>query len=93
MMAAKQTTNASEATGPARQPELLVGRIVHYVDHAQQCRAAIVTQVPLDEQGAPEPDGLCSLVWFDYQAHAAGNVRYKSVVSDDPAAHSWHEVH
>ena len=90
-MATKQTTNASEATGLERQLELMVGRIVHYVDNAQQCRAAIVTQVPLDDDGKPFPDGLCSLMWFDYQAHAAGNVRHPALVAgEEPTSHTYH---
>lgn len=91
-MATKQTT-PTEAAQPQQTDRLYIGKVIHYTDNAEECRAAIVTHVPLGEDGKPEADGLCSLVWFDYQPHAAGNVRYKSVVSDDPAAHTWHEVH
>jgi hypothetical protein len=91
-MATKQT-DVTQAQQPQQIDRLHVGKVVHYTDNSETCRAAIVTLVPLDESGKPSPDGLCSLVWFDYQTHAAGNVRYKSLVSDDPAEHTWHEVH
>lgn len=95
-MPTKQTNPTETTPAPAPQPAdptagLVVGRIVHYVDHAQQCRAAIVTHVPLGEDGTPEPDGLCSVQWFDFAPHAAGNVRYKALVAgEEPTPHSWH---
>jgi len=90
-MATKQTEATQPQQPQPRQPELMVGRIVHYVDHAEECRAAIVTHVPLGEDGKPEPDGVCSLVWFDFQPHAAGNVRHKALVAgEEPTSHTYH---
>jgi hypothetical protein len=69
-----------------------VGRIVHYVSHGTpvqpdgtqaytaQCRAAIVTDVPVDD--------ACSLAIFNPTGMFFNKVRYDG--SQDPEGGTWH---